>query len=59
MKMVVLACLRIAAVTYDIELKQEMYTKVYYESAVRDQRGIQSIQKYFFASSNHGKLALF
>ena len=36
MKMVVLACLRIAAVNHDIELKQDMYTKVYYESAVRD-----------------------
>ena len=34
-KMLMLACLRISAVIYDIEFSQDKYTKVYYESVQR------------------------
>jgi hypothetical protein len=37
MKFLILACLRISAVIHDVELQQDFYTKVYYESVVRDE----------------------
>ena len=37
MKFLILACLRISAVIYDVELPQDAYTKIYYESVIKDE----------------------
>ena len=41
LKLVLLSCLRISAVIGDLELSQDAYTKVYYDSVIRDENNFQ------------------
>lgn len=46
-KLTILSCLRISAVINDLELKQESYAKVYYDSVIQDEdRYTIFIQRY-------------
>ena len=59
-KLILLSCLRISAVLYDCELRQDMYTKVYYESCVNDDNFyVKKLRDYhksnIMANANGGK----
>mmetsp|Transcript_5083 Transcript_5083/g.8663 ORF Transcript_5083/g.8663 Transcript_5083/m.8663 type:complete len:134 (-) Transcript_5083:702-1103(-) len=48
LKIVLLACLRIAAVSFDLDISQEQYTKVYYDSVKKDQDQLSRLHNQIY-----------
>ena len=52
LKIVILACLRLSAVSFDLDLSQEQYTKVYYESVKKDQGQLSRLHNRIYQKIN-------